>query len=254
MPHLEGETVDAMASHRLTCPEDLPMTHRHSSVSLHHAPFAAMATVFLVSLLLLQSCKRADVVSSWTPTSLTPVAYLEDGVLTSRVKAALLLSPVPRSIDIGVESHQGVVVLSGMVADAALLDLAVFVAQNVPGVSRVDNLMYSSAAAAPATSTAGRNKNNKTDNPGKPLSAEESQRQHQPRPADRSNTGVQPAPALTPTPTGADKPPAAPPFTSTIGKDNTQPVASPSPLRRLVTATASTLGISSIHDELQIKR
>eukprot|EP01034_Spumella_vulgaris_P032153 gene32153-39709_t len=52
-------------------------------------------------------------------------AGLKAGVLTSRVKAALLLSPVQNSAYIGVDVRQGVVLLSGRVDDATQRDLAV---------------------------------------------------------------------------------------------------------------------------------
>lgn len=118
------------------------MTLHPRSRHLSRIPFSAMATAVLASVLLLQSCKRAEMGASWTPASASPSAYLEDSVLTSRVKAALLLSPVSHSINIGVESHQGVVLLSGMVANQTQLDLALFVAQNVPGVDKVDSFLF----------------------------------------------------------------------------------------------------------------
>jgi|GEM_PF-3165188 len=83
------------------------------------------------------------------PTSLGPVpstiptVHPKDSVLTARVKDALSHSPVERSVNIGVDSHQGVVVLRGVVADETQMDLAVFVVQNVPGVSKVDSFMHS---------------------------------------------------------------------------------------------------------------
>lgn len=110
---------------------------RHSSPRrLSGALLGALAVMSL------QGCKRIDMVTDWTPASPAPAAYLEDGVLASRVRAALILSPVVNSFNIGVESHQGVVLLSGMAADPTQIDLAVFVAQTVPGVSSVDSFMF----------------------------------------------------------------------------------------------------------------
>ena len=88
-------------------------------------------------------CKRIDMVPQRAPASPSPSVYLEDSVLTSRVRAALVLSPVVNSMDIGVESHRGVVLLSGVAADPTQIDLAVFVAQTVPGVRAVDSFMFS---------------------------------------------------------------------------------------------------------------
>lgn len=102
----------------------------------------------------LQGCRRTDMVSTWVPPSPVSTVYVADGVLASRVRAALILSPVQRSIDINIESHQGVVLLSGTVADKTQMDLAVFVAQTVPGVNRVDSFMFSTGVE-PATATRG---------------------------------------------------------------------------------------------------
>ncbi len=68
-------------------------------------------------------------------------------MLTSKVRAALILSPVVNSANIGVETRQGVVLLSGMAADPTQMDLAVFVAQTVPGVASVDRFMFPRDAA-----------------------------------------------------------------------------------------------------------
>ncbi|MDH4416829.1 MAG: BON domain-containing protein [Acidovorax sp.] len=105
------------------------------------------ALLGMLAVVPLQGCKRSDMVTQRTPSSAPPTAYVEDSVLTSRVRAALTTSPVVNSFYIGVESHQGVVLLSGMAADPTQIDLAVFVAQTVPGVSSVDSFMFSTGAA-----------------------------------------------------------------------------------------------------------
>ena len=96
----------------------------------------------VLALLALQGCQHVDTTTSWALVSPAPSAYLEDSVLTSRVKAALLLSPVQNSIYIGVDVRQGVVLLSGRVDDATQRDLAVFVAQSVRGVHKVDSFIF----------------------------------------------------------------------------------------------------------------
>ncbi len=123
---------------------------------LHHSRSRCLSGAFLGALAMvsLQGCRRTDMVSTWVPPSPASTVYVADGVLESRVRAALILSPVQRSIDIQIESHQGAVLLSGTVADKTQMDLAVFVAQTVPGVNRVDSLMIA-AGVEPATATRG---------------------------------------------------------------------------------------------------
>ena len=83
------------------------------------------------------------------PADPSPIAYLQDSVLTLRVRTALIRSPVMNGLDIGVETHEGVVLLSGRAPDPTQIDLAVFVAENVPGVGSVNSTLY--ACGTPAT-------------------------------------------------------------------------------------------------------
>ena len=122
---------------------------------LHHSSSRCLSCAFLGALAMvsLQGCRRTDMVSTWVPPSPASTVYVADGVLESRVRAALILSPVQHSIDINIESHQGMVLLSGTVADKTQMDLAVFVAQTVPGVNRVDtvNSIMFSTSVEPVT-------------------------------------------------------------------------------------------------------
>lgn len=99
----------------------------------------------------LQGCKRIEMATPKVPAKPSPTAYVDDSVLTSRVRAALLRSPVVNSFNIGIETHEGVVLLSGMAVNTTQIDLAVFVAQTVPGVNSVDSFMFSSGLAAAET-------------------------------------------------------------------------------------------------------
>src|SRR5712692_8402007 len=65
------------------------------------------------------------------------VKYVDDGVLTTKVKAALLKEPNLKSIDVHVETYQGKVLLSGWIDSAAQRERAVKVAWSVPGVVAV---------------------------------------------------------------------------------------------------------------------
>lgn len=65
--------------------------------------------------------------------------YIDDTVLTSRVKAALLNDPNVSGLSVNVESFKGAVQLSGFVKTVAERNRAVQLARSVPGVRQVKN-------------------------------------------------------------------------------------------------------------------
>lgn len=67
--------------------------------------------------------------------------YVEDAVLTARVKAALLQEPDLKSLDVSVESRRGEVLLSGFVTDAAQRQKALKATVAVNGVLSVKDAM-----------------------------------------------------------------------------------------------------------------
>ena len=67
--------------------------------------------------------------------------YVDDTVITTKVKAAILNEPTLKSAEINVETFKGRVQLSGFVSSRASIDLAVQVAQGVGGVTSVANDM-----------------------------------------------------------------------------------------------------------------
>jgi osmotically-inducible protein OsmY len=67
--------------------------------------------------------------------------YVDDTVITTKVKAAILDEPTLKSAEINVETFKGIVQLSGFVSSKASADKAVYVAQNVNGVKSVKNDM-----------------------------------------------------------------------------------------------------------------
>lgn len=67
--------------------------------------------------------------------------YIDDTVLTSKVKAAIFSDPSLKSAEINVETFKGVVQLSGFVNSQADIDKAVSVASGVKGVQSVRNDM-----------------------------------------------------------------------------------------------------------------
>jgi osmotically-inducible protein OsmY len=67
--------------------------------------------------------------------------YVDDSVITSKVKAAILEEPTLSAAEINVETFKGVVQLSGFVSDRADINKAVEVARGVEGVKSVKNDM-----------------------------------------------------------------------------------------------------------------
>jgi len=67
--------------------------------------------------------------------------YIDDTVLTTKVKAAVFNEPSLKSAEINVETFKGVVQLSGFVNSQADINKAVEVAREVPGVKSVKNDM-----------------------------------------------------------------------------------------------------------------
>lgn len=67
--------------------------------------------------------------------------YVDDTVITAKVKAAVFNEPSLKSAEINVETFKGVVQLSGFVNSQADINKAVEVARSVPGVTSVKNDM-----------------------------------------------------------------------------------------------------------------
>jgi osmotically-inducible protein OsmY len=73
--------------------------------------------------------------------SQTPGAYMDDSLITTKVKTAIFNEPGLDVAEISVETYQGVVQLSGFVESESDISRAVEVAQRVEGVKSVKNDM-----------------------------------------------------------------------------------------------------------------
>jgi osmotically-inducible protein OsmY len=67
--------------------------------------------------------------------------YVDDTVITAKVKTAIFEQPTLKSSEINVETFKGVVQLSGFVSSQANVNTAIVTAQNVKGVTSVKNDM-----------------------------------------------------------------------------------------------------------------
>ena len=77
-----------------------------------------------------------------TPTHEGTGEYVDDTVLTTKVKAAILDEPGLKSTEIKVETFKGTVQLSGFVSSQSNIQKAVEIARGVKGVKGVKNDMH----------------------------------------------------------------------------------------------------------------
>ena len=99
--------------------------------------FLVPATIFAAALsILIAGCGDPQ---STAPTATTVGNEIDDTVVTTKVKSALLGDPEIKSFDLKVETRKGVVQLSGFVDNQPQIDRAISTAAGVPGVSRIEN-------------------------------------------------------------------------------------------------------------------
>jgi osmotically-inducible protein OsmY len=101
------------------------MKHRKTAAWLLAAFMAAMAVV---------GC-------SSTPTQQPAEQAVDDGVVTAKVKAALVADPVTKAHQINVETFKGTVQLSGFVETDEARTRALQLARDVEGVRKVKDAM-----------------------------------------------------------------------------------------------------------------
>ncbi|MFO8004408.1 BON domain-containing protein [Thioalkalivibrio sp.] len=98
---------------------------------LRHFP-AFFLTVLLA--LFMAGCASTDTQESFGE-------YVDDSVITTKVKAALFNDPTLSGFEVNVETFKGRVQLSGFVSSQADINKAVEIARGVEGVRSVENDM-----------------------------------------------------------------------------------------------------------------
>ena len=73
------------------------------------------------------------------PTSKTAGEYVDDAMITTKVKAAFAADPTVKATEVNVETYKGDVQLSGFVAEPRDAQRAVEIARGVQGVTSVKN-------------------------------------------------------------------------------------------------------------------
>ena len=110
------------------------------------------------ALILVSGCDTQKADTRATAPATAPVATsvgteIDDGVVTAKVKSALLADPDIKSFDLKVETRKGEVMLSGFVGNQAQVDRAILVARGVEGVKAVANKMDLKEGAATVGNT-----------------------------------------------------------------------------------------------------
>lgn len=94
------------------------------------------------ALLLVSACdSRPPEAPATAPATTSVGTQIDDGIVTAKVKSALLTDPGVKSLDLKVETRNGEVMLSGFAASQGQVDRAISVARSVPGVLQVTNKM-----------------------------------------------------------------------------------------------------------------
>ena len=99
----------------------------------------AGTTLAGVMALYMAGCSKVEEPARAPAASTTIGTEIDDSLLTTRVKAALLDNIDIKSFDLKVETHKGDVMLSGFVDNQDQIDHALAIARSVPGVVTVSN-------------------------------------------------------------------------------------------------------------------
>ena len=102
---------------------------------------AGLLTVFVAG------CSKPSDSTGTPPPSTTVGTEIDDSVVTTRVKSALLADPDVKSFDFKVETRKGEVQLSGFVDNQSQIDHATTITRGVAGVSSIDNKLSLKGAA-----------------------------------------------------------------------------------------------------------
>jgi len=101
----------------------------------------------LAGVLTVSGCSKPSDSTGTPPPSTTVGTEIDDSVVTTRVKSALLADPDVKSFDFKVETRKGEVQLSGFVDNQSQIDHATTITRGVAGVSSIDNKLSLKGAA-----------------------------------------------------------------------------------------------------------
>ena len=126
-----------------------PHASINASSSATISATVAMALAVAMGLFIVACSKPADTTGTPPPGSSTIGSEIDDSVVTTKVKSALLNDPEIKSLDFKAVTRKGEVQLSGFAANQSQIDRAIAVIKAVPGVKNIDNKV--SLKGAPVT-------------------------------------------------------------------------------------------------------
>ncbi|PKO91143.1 MAG: transporter [Betaproteobacteria bacterium HGW-Betaproteobacteria-1] len=97
-------------------------------------PFSVSLFLAAIAMMLMVGCAS-------TPQQSSTGEYIDDSVITTKVKAAIVNDPDLKATEINVETFKGVVQLSGFVSSQEHINRAITLAKGVKGVTSVRNDM-----------------------------------------------------------------------------------------------------------------
>ena len=105
------------------------------------------ATLASATIIFVTGCNQPQQAVGAPPPSTTVGTEIDDTVITTRVKSALLADADVKSFDFKAETRKGEVQLSGFVDNQAQIDRAIAVTRAVEGVKNIDNKLSLKGAA-----------------------------------------------------------------------------------------------------------
>jgi hyperosmotically inducible protein len=103
------------------------------------AAYLVVATLTSALVVLTAGCSKPSEATGAPAPSTSVGTEIDDSVITTSVKTALLSDPNIKSFDLKVETRKGVVQLSGFVENQAQVERAMVIARQVPGVTDIES-------------------------------------------------------------------------------------------------------------------
>jgi hyperosmotically inducible protein len=93
------------------------------------------------SALIVYGCDKREEARTASAPGMGVEAALDDDIITTKIRSGLLADPVVKGLEPKIETHEGIVQLSGFVESQAQMERIIEIARGVAGVKNVENKM-----------------------------------------------------------------------------------------------------------------